>query len=217
MGVPDHSGYATLELIRKSKGLEKLPIIIFTGKNISKVEEQKIKKYADTIILKTAHSYQRVLDEVALFLHLVNDEEVIKQESSFKKLGFLTEVIKNKTVLIADDDVRNIYSISKSLEKHQMNVISAIDGKDALAKLQSNPQIDVVLMDIMMPELDGYETIKAIRENSKYKKLPIIAVTSKAMMGDREKCISAGASDYISKPVDLDQLLSLLRVWLYQG
>jgi signal transduction histidine kinase/CheY-like chemotaxis protein/CHASE3 domain sensor protein len=218
MGVPDHSGYATLEIIRKNKGLEKLPIIIFTGKNVSKVEERKLKKYADSIILKTAHSYQRILDEVGLFLHLVNEEgDVIKQESSFKKLGVLTEVIRNKTVLIADDDVRNIYSISKSLEKHQMNVISAMDGKDALAKLESNPQIDVVLMDIMMPELDGYETIKTIRKNSKYKKLPIIAVTSKAMMGDREKCISAGASDYISKPVDLDQLLSLLRVWLYQG
>jgi signal transduction histidine kinase/CheY-like chemotaxis protein/CHASE3 domain sensor protein len=217
MGMPDHTAYATLEIIRQNKGLEKLPIIIFTGKNISKTEEEKIKKYADTIILKTAHSYQKIFDEVGLFLHLVNDDDTVKQRSSFKKLGVLTEVIKNKTVLIADDDVRNIYSISKSLEKHQMNIISAIDGKEALAKLESNPQIDIVLMDIMMPEMDGYETLKAIREIAKYKKLPIIAVTAKAMMGDREKCIKAGASDYISKPVDLDQLLSLLRVWLYQG
>ena len=193
MGMPDHTAYATLEIIRQNKGLEKLPIIIFTGKNVSKAEEEKIKKYADTIILKTAHSYQRILDEVGLFLHLVNDDDPNKQKSSFKKLGILTEVIKNKTVLIADDDMRNIYSISKSLEKHQMNVISAIDGKDALAKLESNPQIDVILMDIMMPEMDGYETLKAIRENSRYKKLPIIAVTAKAMMGDREKCIKAGA------------------------
>ena len=217
MGIPDHNGYSTLEIIRRNKGLEKLPIIVFTGKSISKLEEQKIKKYADTIILKTAHSYQRVLDEVGLFLHLVNDEEDPKQESSFRKLGVLTEVLKNKTVLIADDDVRNIYSISKALEKHHMNVISAIDGKDAIAKLKGNPQVDIVLMDIMMPELDGYETIKTIRENAEHKKLPIIAVTAKAMMGDREKCIKVGASDYISKPVDLDQLLSLLRVWLYNG
>ncbi|MEO5911517.1 MAG: response regulator [Pelobium sp.] len=216
MGVPYETAYETLEVIRQSPGLENLPIIIFTGKNISKTEELKIKKYADSIVVKTAHSYQRILDEVGLFLHLVGDDETPKPENSFKKLGILTEVIKNKTVLIADDDVRNIFSLSKALEKHQMKVISAIDGKEALEKLNENPEIDVVLMDIMMPELDGYETISAIRKNPKHKKLPIIAVTAKAMMGDREKCIKVGASDYISKPVDIDQLLSLLRVWLYQ-
>lgn len=217
MGVPYETAYETLEVIRQNPGLENLPIIIFTGKNISKIEELKIKKYADSIVVKTAHSYQRILDEVGLFLHLVEDDSAPKTENSFKKLGVLTEVIKNKTVLIADDDVRNIFSLSKALEKHQMKVVSAIDGKEALEKLDENPEIDVVLMDIMMPEMDGYETIRAIRKNPKYKKLPIIAVTAKAMMGDREKCIKVGASDYISKPVDIDQLLSLLRVCLYQG
>ena len=217
MGVPYENGYDTLEAIRQTPGLEDLPIIIFTGKNISKVEELKIKKYADSIIVKTAHSYQRVLDEVGLFLHLVNDDKVDKKVSSFKKLGQLTEVIKNKTVLIADDDVRNIFSLSKALENYQMKVVSAIDGKEAMQKLSKNPNIDVVLMDIMMPEMDGYDTIREIRKQTKYKNLPIIAVTAKAMTGDREKCMKVGASDYISKPVDIDQLLSLLRVWLYQG
>ncbi|MBK0384488.1 response regulator [Pedobacter sp. SD-b] len=216
MGVPYETGYETLEAIRQTEGLEDLPIIIFTGKNISKVEELKIKKYADSIIVKTAHSYQRVLDEVGLFLHLVNDDKVEKTANSFKKLGQLTEVIKNKTVLIADDDVRNIFSLSKALENHQMKVVSAIDGKEALQKLSEHPEIDIVLMDIMMPEMDGYETIERIRKQHQYKNLPIIAVTAKAMIGDREKCMQVGASDYISKPVDIDQLLSLLRVWLYQ-
>nr|MBC7614206.1 response regulator [Pseudopedobacter sp.] len=216
MGVPYENGYDTLEAIRQTPGLEDLPIIIFTGKNISKVEELKIKKYADSIIVKTAHSYQRVLDEVGLFLHLVNDDKVDKPITSFKKLGQLTEVIKNKTVLIADDDVRNIFSLSKALENHQMKVVSAIDGKEAMQKLGENSNIDIVLMDIMMPKMDGYDTIKEIRKQAKYKNLPIIAVTAKAMIGDREKCMKVGASDYISKPVDTDQLLSLLRVWLYQ-
>lgn len=217
MGVPYETAYDTLETIRQNPGLEKLPIIIFTGKNISKVEELKIKKYADSIIIKTAHSYQRVLDEVGLFLHLIDESKTAKKKSSSKKLGTLTEVIKNKTVLIADDDVRNIFSLSKALETHGMKVISAIDGKQAIEKLEENPQIDIILMDIMMPEMDGYETISAIREKPKYKNLPIFAVTAKAMIGDREKCIKVGASDYISKPVDIDQLLSLLRVWLYKG
>jgi signal transduction histidine kinase/CheY-like chemotaxis protein/CHASE3 domain sensor protein len=217
MGISDSKTFETLEIIRKNKGLENLPIIVFTGKNISKIEEQKIKKYADTIVVKTANTYQRILDEVGLFLHLVNHDSVEKSEKTLRKLGFLSEVIKNKTVLIADDDVRNIFAISKVLEKYQMNIISAINGKEALSKLENNPHIDVVLMDMMMPQMDGYETIQNIRKNSKHVNLPIIAVTSKAMMGDREKCIKAGASDYISKPVDLDQLLSLLRVWLYQN
>ncbi|HTN21468.1 MAG TPA: response regulator [Pelobium sp.] len=217
MGVPYETAYETLETIRQNPGLENLPIIIFTGKNISKVEELRIKKYADSIIIKTAHSYQRVLDEVGLFLHLIDESKVPKKENSIVKLGTLTEVIKNKTVLIADDDVRNIFSLSKALEKHGMKVISAIDGKQAIEKLEEHPEIDIILMDIMMPEMDGYETISAIRENPKYKNLPIFAVTAKAMIGDREKCIKVGASDYISKPVDVDQLLSLLRVWLYKG
>jgi CheY-like chemotaxis protein len=126
------------------------------------------------------------------------------------------EVLKGKTVLVVDDDVRNIFSLSKSLESYGMNVISAIDGKEALRQLEATPKVDMVLMDMMMPELDGYETTKQLRQNRRFRNLPVIAVTAKAMTGDREKCIAAGASDYITKPVDVDQLISLLRVWLYQ-
>lgn len=217
MGVPDQAGYETLEAIKQNEGLENLPIIIFTGKNLSKSEELKIKQYADSIVIKTAHSYQRILDEVGLFLHLVEEKKSDTTKRKSNNLGSLNEVLKDKTVLIADDDVRNIFSLTKALEKHQMKVISAIDGKEALKQLESNPGIDIILMDMMMPEMDGYETTSRIRQNPKYKKLPIMAVTAKAMTGDREKCIVAGASDYISKPVDIDQLLSLLRVWLYES
>ncbi len=139
----------------------------------------------------------------------------MKTTARTKTLGGMDEVLKGKTVLIADDDVRNIFSLTKALEKHNMNIVSAMDGKDALKILDDNPSVDIVLMDMMMPEMDGYESTSQIRRNPKYKQLPILAVTAKAMMGDREKCIKAGASDYISKPVDLDQLISLLRVWLY--
>ncbi|GHE42503.1 response regulator [Sphingobacterium griseoflavum] len=217
MGVPDKRGYETLEAIKKNEGLEKLPIIIFTGKNLSQAEELRIKQYADSIVIKTAHSYQRILDEVGLFLHLVEERKVEAVKKVSSKLGSLNEVLSGKTVLIADDDVRNIFSLTKALEKYQMKVISAIDGKEALVQLQNNPDVSIVLMDMMMPEMDGYETIKLIRAQSQYARLPIMAVTAKAMTGDREKCILAGASDYISKPVDTDQLLSLLRVWLYDN
>ncbi len=215
MGIPDQNAYETLELVKSSPGLENLPIIIFTGKNLSKGEENKIKQYADSIVVKTAHSYQRILDEVGLFLHLVEDNKMAKNPTRTKTLGGMDEVLKGKTVLIADDDVRNIFSLTKALEKHNMQVVSAIDGKEALKILDDNPSVDIVLMDMMMPEMDGYESTTRIRRNPKYKQLPILAVTAKAMMGDREKCIKAGASDYISKPVDIDQLISLLRVWLY--
>jgi CheY-like chemotaxis protein len=215
MGIPAQGSYDTLEEVRKTPGMESLPIIIFTGKNLSHAEEMRIKQYADSIVVKTAHSYQRILDEVSLFLHLVEESKKDKKSSKYKRLGEFEEVLKDKTVLIADDDVRNIFSLTKSLENYGMNVISAIDGKDALNQLSQHKNIDIVLMDMMMPEMDGYESTKRIRENPRYRKLPIIAVTAKAMMGDREKCINAGASDYITKPVDADQLISLLRVWLY--
>jgi signal transduction histidine kinase/DNA-binding response OmpR family regulator/CHASE3 domain sensor protein/HAMP domain-containing protein len=215
MGIPDRNAYETLETIKKSDGLENLPIIIFTGKNLSKGEETRIKQYADSIVLKTAHSYQRILDEAGLFLHLVEEKGKQTVKSNRDNLGGLNDVLKDKVVLIADDDVRNIFSLSKALEQHQMKILPAIDGKEALKVLSENPKVDIVLMDMMMPELDGYQTTTLIREIPAYKHLPILAVTAKAMMGDREKCISAGASDYISKPVDVDQLVSLLRVWLY--
>jgi len=216
MGIPDKNAYLTLETIKKSEGLENLPIIIFTGKNLSKGEELRIKQYADSIVVKTAHSYQRILDEAGLFLHLVEEKRVEdKNKKPADGLRGLYEVLNNKTVLIADDDVRNIFSLTKALELHKMKVLAATDGKEALEILKKNPSVDIVLMDMMMPEMDGYESTKEIRKINAFKHLPVLAVTAKAMMGDREKCIAAGASDYISKPVDVDQLISLLRVWLY--
>ncbi len=204
-----------LQEIKTIPELKDIPLIVFTGRNLSYTEEMRMKQYADSIVVKTAHSYQRILDEVSLFLHLVEEGRKDKKTSRYKKMGELGEVLKNKTVLIADDDVRNIYSLTSSLEQYGMNVVSAIDGKEALKQLEAN-KVNIVLMDMMMPEMDGYESIKHIRANRKYKRLPVIAVTAKAMTGDREKCIKAGASDYITKPVDVDQLTSLLRVWLYQ-
>jgi CheY-like chemotaxis protein len=205
MGIPDQHAYETLEEVKKMPGMEGLPIIIFTGKNLSKNEEMRIRQYADSIVIKTAQSYQRILDEVSLFLHLVEETKQDGTKSArYKRLGALSEVLTDKKILVTDDDVRNIFSLTKALEMHNMHVITAVDGNTSL-----------VLMDIMMPEMDGYEAMKKIRQRPQFRNLPIIAVTAKAMSGDREKCIQAGASDYISKPVDIDQLMSLLRVWLY--
>ncbi len=217
MGIPDKKAYETLEEARKNPEFENIPIIIFTGKSLSLTEETRIKQYANSIVVKTAHSYQRMLDEVSLFLHMVEENgKPDLKDSTFRKLGGLTQILNDKTVLVADDDVRNIFSLSKSLENYKMKVITALDGKEALQKLHENPSIDVVLLDMMMPQMDGYETARRIRDNPQWKNLPVIAVTAKAMTGDREKCINAGASDYITKPVDVDQLMSLLRVWLYE-
>ncbi|MCP2025560.1 signal transduction histidine kinase/DNA-binding response OmpR family regulator/CHASE3 domain sensor protein [Flavobacterium sp. HSC-32F16] len=216
MGIPDKQAYQILDGVKKNPGLEKLPVIVFTGKSLSLKEEVKIKKYADSIIVKTAHSYQRMLDEVSLFLHLVEDKKEGKdKKEGHKKLNLLNNILHDKKVLIVDDDVRNIYSLTKALEVFKMSIITAFDGNDAIKVLSENPDTDVVLLDMMMPHMDGYETAEKIRANPKFLNLPVIAVTAKAMTGDREKCIKAGASDYITKPVDVDQLLSLLRVWLY--
>jgi CheY-like chemotaxis protein len=205
----------TLEMIRQNHDFENIPIIVFTGLNISKTEEARLRQYADSIVVKTAHSYQRVLDEVSLFLHVVGEAKVKENGNAFSRLGALDEVLKGKKVLIADDDVRNIFSLTKALERHKMRVLSAMDGKEALTVMEREP-VDIILMDMMMPEMDGFEAITRIRRNPRQRHLPIIAVTAKAMAGDRERCIQAGASDYISKPVDIDQLLSLLRIWLYE-
>jgi signal transduction histidine kinase/CheY-like chemotaxis protein/CHASE3 domain sensor protein len=216
MGIPDKQAYQILDGVKKSPGLENLPVIVFTGKSLSLKEEVKIKKYADSIIVKTAHSYQRMLDEVSLFLHLVEENKGPNgKKDSYKKLNLLNNILLDKKVLIVDDDVRNIYSLTKALEVFKMNVITAFDGKDAIKVLEEHPDTDIVLLDMMMPNMDGYETAEKIRTIPKFLTLPLIAVTAKAMTGDREKCIKAGASDYITKPVDIDQLLSLLRVWLY--
>ncbi len=217
MGVPDQKAYDMLEEMKHAEGMENLPIIIFTGKSLSLAEEQRIRQNADSIVVKTVHSYQRILDEVSIFLHLVDTPAEQPRNNGHRKVGALAEVLKDKTVLVVDDDVRNIFSLTKALEKMGMKVQTAVDGKEALRKLEEHKAIDIVLLDMMMPELDGYETARRIRENFAWRDLPVIAVTAKAMTGDREKCIAAGASDYITKPVDIDQLLSLLRVWLFEG
>ena len=211
--VTDENPDTLLETIRSNEGFENLPIILFTGKSLSQPEEFKLKKYADAIVMKTANSYQRILDEVSLFLHLVQNPG--SNDAGFEKTIIEESSLRGKTVLLADDDVRNIYSMTKALEKYQIKVVPAMDGKEAIELMKSHP-VDIVLMDMMMPAMDGYESIKNIRSKPQYKGLPIIAVTAKTMSGDREKCIAAGASDYISKPVDLDQLVSLLRIWLYE-
>lgn len=214
MGIPAKNPYDLLETVKQNPGLEDVPIIVFTGRNPSPAEEMHIKQYADSIVVKTAYSYQRIIDEVAIFLHLVET-----QQDNLTKTGQLQlsaqDVLRGKTVLIADDDIRNIFSLTKTLENLGMQVISATDGREALEKLEEHPETNAVIMDMMMPHLDGYESTAKIRNHGRFNRLPIIAVTAKAMMGDREKCIAAGASDYISKPVDIDQLISLLRVWLY--
>jgi signal transduction histidine kinase/CheY-like chemotaxis protein len=206
----------TLETVRKNPDLADIPIIVFTGMNISRAEEARLRQFADSIVVKTAHSYQRVLDEVSLFLHVVAATGQEGRTGNSGRLGALDEVLRDKTVLVADDDVRNIFSLTKALERHRVKVITAMDGKEAIAAAENAP-VDIVLMDMMMPEMDGYEAITRLRNMPRFRHLPIIAVTAKAMAGDREKCIQAGASDYISKPVDIDQLLSLLRIWLYEN
>ncbi|MGE0567228.1 MAG: response regulator [Bacteroidia bacterium] len=213
MGLPDATGYEVLEKIKKQKKYEKLPVIIYTGKNLSLKDEQRLKKYANAVVIKTVDSYKRLMSEVTLFLHLVEEHQDSK---ILKKPYFKDKVLVGKKVLIVDDDSRNIFSLTKVLEMQEMVVIPATDGKDALSTLAENPDTDIILMDMMMPEMDGYVASREIRKNSKLKTIPIIAVTAKAMLGEREKCIEAGANDYITKPVDTDQLISLLRIWLYK-
>ncbi|WP_254529314.1 MULTISPECIES: response regulator [unclassified Sphingobacterium] len=215
MGIPGQGAYEILETIKGQDGLEDLPIIVFTGKSLSGQEEMRIKEYADSIVLKTAHSFQRILDEVSLFLHLVDHKSSGTPSQLNPKGNRLSEILDGRKVLIADDDIRNIFSISRALEKFNMEIYSAIDGVEAFQILEGHPDIDIVLMDIMMPKMDGFQAIEKIRSVEMFSKLPIIAVTAKAMMGDRDRCMKAGASDYISKPVDVDQLVSLLRVWLF--
>ncbi|MEQ9286061.1 MAG: response regulator [Cyclobacteriaceae bacterium] len=213
MGLPDETGYELLEKIKKQKKFETLPVIVYTGRSLSTAEEMKIEKFASASVIKTADSYSRLMDEINLFLHLVEgDSENGKTKSRKPYIG--EESLVGKKVLVVDDDVRNIFGLTKILESEKMKVISANDGKEALEVLSTNQNVDVVLMDMLMPEKDGYETMEALRQQERWEKTPIIAVTAKTMLGDRAKCIEAGASDYISKPVDKDQLISLLRVWL---
>ncbi len=210
------NGFDLLEKVKADAEKRDLPIIIYTGRELSSQDETRIKKYAETIILKDVKSPERLLDETALFLHRVEAKLPEQKRKMLEHLHDADSVVAGKKVLVVDDDVRNIFSLTSMLEDHGMVVRFAENGKQALDQLKKDPEVDAVLMDIMMPEMDGYETTRAIRAMDQFKNLPIIALTAKAMKGDREKCIVAGASDYITKPVDTEQLLSLLRVWLYR-
>jgi CheY-like chemotaxis protein len=210
------SGFDLLERVKSDPDNHDLPIIIYTGKELSPEDETKIKKYAETIIVKDVKSPERLLDETALFLHRIEAKLPEQKRKMLEHLHDADSVVAGKNILVVDDDVRNIFSLTSMLEDHGMVVRFAENGKQAIEQLKKDPNVDAVLMDVMMPEMDGYETTRAIRGMDNFRSLPIIALTAKAMKGDREKCIAAGASDYITKPVDTEQLLSLLRVWLYR-
>ncbi|HSJ30010.1 MAG TPA: HAMP domain-containing protein [Longimicrobiales bacterium] len=216
LGLAGMSGFTLLEQIKDTPGAEDLPIIVYTGKDLSSAEETQLKRYAETIIVKDVKSPERLLDETALFLHRVEGRLPEGKRRMLERLHSSEPAFSGKTVMIVDDDVRNIFSLTSLLESYGMNVVFAENGRDALTQLESQPGIDLVLMDVMMPEMDGSETTRAIREIPRFRELPVIAVTAKAMKGDREKTLAAGASDYITKPVDTEQLLSLMRVWLYR-
>ena len=216
LGLPDMGGIELLEKIKANPLLNKVPIIVYTGRELSKPEAARLDKLANTVVLKTADSNERLLDETILFLHSIEAKLPKEKQQIIRKLHRTDEVLKNKKVLIVDDDMRNIYSLTNALEEAGVRCITAENGKAALAMLQEQPDTDIILMDVMMPEMDGYEATQEIRKNSAFSKLPIIALTAKAMKGDREKCLEAGMSDYIAKPVNMEQLLSLMRVWLYR-
>ena len=217
LGLPDMSGFDLIEEIRNQADLAELPIIVYTGKELTKAEETELRRLADTIIVKDVKSPDRLLDETALFLHRVEADLPPPKRRMLEQLHLTDSVLSGKKVLIVDDDIRNVFALTSALERHKLRVVYAENGRDGLNMLQETPGIDVVLMDVMLPEMDGYETMREIRKRREFRSLPIIALTAKAMKGDREKCIEAGASDYISKPVDTEQLLSLLRVWLYKS
>ncbi|HEX2699431.1 MAG TPA: HAMP domain-containing protein [Acidimicrobiales bacterium] len=213
--LPKMSGFSLLERIKSDERFVTVPVIVYTGKDLTRREETRLSKYAESIIVKDARSPDRLLEEVTLFLHQPGSQLPDDQRLMLEQLRSHASLLTGKRVLIVDDDVRNVFALTSVLERQGMTVLFAENGKDGIAVLKQHPDVDLVLMDIMMPEMDGYETTSAIRRIPRFKKLPIIALTAKAMKGDREKSIKAGASDYITKPVDVDQLLSLIRVWLY--
>ena len=221
-GLPDINGLELIELIRHegvaARGPQDwpVPVIVYTDKELTEREEIQLKHAAESVILKDACFKERLLDETVLFLHRVQASLPEAKRQMLEKFHQIDFVLAGKKVLIVDDDMRNIFALTSMLERHHMRVVYAENGRDGIALLQNTPDIDIVLMDVMMPEMDGYETMRAIRKIGKFRSLPMIALTAKAMQGDREKCLEAGASDYIPKPVDTEQLLSLLRVWLYQ-
>ncbi len=214
--LPDMTGFELLEKFQAEPALRDIPIVVFTGKHLSTDEENQLRAMAKSIVLKDVQSPERLLDETALFLHRVVTNLPENKQKMLEKLHDSNDVLRRRKVLIVDDDARNIFALSIMLENQEMDVVSATNGRQAIELIQSKPDINVVLMDIMMPEMDGYQTMREIRKNPQFGALPILALTAKAMKGDREKCLEAGASDYIAKPVNTNELLSLLRIWLYR-
>lgn len=214
--LPDMSGLQLLEEIQRKLHLRGLPVIVYTGKELTRDEERQLQRFTQTIIIKDVRSPERLLDETALFLHRVASNLPEPKRRMIERLYQTDSVLAGKKILVVDDDVRNLFALTALLEGHHIEVETAESGKAALKALATTPSIHAVLMDIMMPEMDGYEAMRAIRQQPQWRGLPIIALTAKAMKGDREQCLEAGASDYITKPVNSEQLLSLLRVWLYR-
>jgi HAMP domain-containing protein/CheY-like chemotaxis protein/signal transduction histidine kinase len=213
--LPDISGFDLLDTIGKDQKLRDLPVVINTAKDLNRKEVTKLKRFAKTIVMKDARSPERLLDETALFLHRSQASLPEAQRRMLEEVHAADAGLAGRKVLIVDDDLRNIFALSTLLERQKMQVSFAENGRDGIEVLERDPSIEIVLMDIMMPEMDGYDTMRAIRRIPKFRSLPIITLTAKAMKGDRDKCIAAGASDYITKPVDVAQLLSLMRVWLH--
>ena len=213
--LTDMTGFELLDQIREDEQLADLPIIIYTGKELNTKEEMILRKYAESIIIKDVRSPERLLDETTLFLHRVEANLPEDKREILQKLHNKEALFENKKILLVDDDIRNVFALSSVLESYHMEVVFAENGRDALEILDKQPDFDLVLMDMMMPEMDGYEAMRQIRQIPEFQKLPIIALTAKAMKEDRSKCIEAGASDYVKKPIQTEQLLSLMRVWLY--
>jgi signal transduction histidine kinase/CheY-like chemotaxis protein len=214
--LPKMTGFDLLERLKSDDALRDVPVIIHTGKALTRRDETRLKRYAESIIVKDAGSPERLLDETSLFLHRPESALPVENRRMLEQLHQADEVLQGKKVLIVDDDVRNVFALTSALEARGMAIVFAENGREGIARLQENPDTALVLMDIMMPEMDGYETTRAIRAMPEHARLPIISLTAKAMKGDREKSVAAGASDYITKPVDMEQLMSLMRVWLYR-
>jgi CheY-like chemotaxis protein/signal transduction histidine kinase/HAMP domain-containing protein len=214
--LPDMSGFQLLQKVQEEASLREIPIVVFTGKSLSLDEELQLRSMAKSIVLKDVQSPERLLDETALFLHRVVAHLPEAKQKLLDQVHGSNDVLRGRKVLIVDDDARNIFALTTMLENQEMNVVSATNGRKAIELVHHQPDTSVVLMDIMMPEMDGFQIIREIRKDPRFGVLPILALTAKAMKGDREKCLAAGASDYIAKPVNTNELLSLLRVWLYR-
>ena len=214
--LPDMSGFEVLESIRADDAIADIPVVVFTGRELSPEEDAELHVIARSIVVKGVESPERLLDETALFLHRVVTDLPPEKQRMLERLNNSDEDLQNRTVLLVDDDARNIFALSSVLERRGMRVLTATTGTEAIHLVASTPDLAIVLMDIMMPQMDGYQTMQAIRQRPELRRLPIIALTAKAMKGDREKCLEAGASDYLAKPVNTEQLLSALRMWLHR-